>query len=206
MNLEPVRASYDVIDRFTAALQKESAKRGRPMTCHEGCHYCCREPVWVERTEAEAMVATAPDPAGLRARTEAWWARFREIGGLAMPRPVERYMSALPAYRRANLWCPFLVERRCSSYAWRPAGCRLHIAVGPVSHCSDDAKRPGQLFMESPAHESAVVLRAHGELCQHAPRALFQYDHLGVWLKEMLLGDKTRSESAQDLMVSSTDP
>ena len=54
--------------------------------------------------------------------------------------------------------------------------------------------------------EAAAVMCAHGELCEHAPRALFQYDHLGVWLKELLLGDRTRSSAAQDVLISSTRP
>jgi len=209
MNLAPVRACYDAVDFFTVALKKASMRRGKPATCHEGCHHCCREPVWTERAEVAAMVDTIvleKDREELRARTQVWWGTFQQIGGLDMPGPLEKGKSSLNAYRAANLGCPFLVDRRCISYAWRPIGCRLHIAVGPVAYCADDAKRSRQRFMESPEAERTTLLCAHGELCEFAPRALFQYDHLGIWAKELLLGDQTRSRSGQDTLIHSTDP
>jgi Fe-S-cluster containining protein len=202
--LNPVESAHAWVDRCLASAFAKSAAQGRPVTCRAGCFHCCREPVWVEISEARHIAAqfTGDARAQLASRVAVWWRQFFAGGHDADVPPREQHGAELAQYLSENIWCPLLQDGLCSAYAARPMGCRMFNAVGSPSRCADPAKRITQKFLainETPE----IMLRAMGELCQHAGTALFQFDHLGIWLGHILLGKTERSQSGENMVLTS---
>ena len=78
----------------------------------------------------------------------------------------------------------------------------MHFALGHPAKCEKDQERPKQRFLVT----STWPIEIMGALADNAPSALFEFDHLGVWLAILLLGETERSRSAKNLMVTQTDP
>lgn len=206
---EPIRAAFNLIDGFLEKARKKSAKIRRPVTCCKGCFYCCKEPVMAEKSEVRALVETITDPGErelLTQKTKAWWFEFFNRGFDLAPPMAQRIGSKdLMKYRAASLWCPLLRDGLCTAYSMRPIPCRLHNATGPARDCEDDSRRHRQMFMTTDRDADAMKA-ALGEMCQNAPQALFEFDHLGVWLGHHLLGETRNSQAFQQIVIRQTDP
>lgn len=205
--MNPIDESHAFLDRFLDAAKTKSAELGRPVTCKKGCFHCCREPVWVEIEEARNIAAqfTGEARERLKERVQIWWDQF--MAGKFNDDPPTRDQNGkeLMHYLGAGIWCPLLQDGLCSVYEQRPTGCRMFNAIGKPSRCADLTKRPHQKFMETDK-DGEVMATALGIQCQRASKALFQNDHLGVWLAQILLGKTERSNSAQDMLITQTDP
>lgn len=202
----PVEAAHAGLDRFLVAAAAKSAEQGRPVTCKAGCFHCCKEPVWVEINEARHIAERFSGEAReqLKIRAAKWWDRFFGHQHESDLPPRKQSGADLVQYLSENIWCPLLQNGLCSVYSSRPMGCRMFNAVGSPSRCADPNKRLTQKFLATD-RDPAAMLQAVGELCQFAPRAFFQYDHLGIWLGHILLGKTERSESGEDMIVTSTE-
>lgn len=207
--MNPVDRAHAYIDRFMAHVAKSAAAKGRPASCKgPGCFWCCKEPVYAEREEAKHIVSQLTPAArtALVPKVQAWWDKFFSSGLCEMPHPDEiKGKGWMIRYRAQNLWCPMLKDGKCSDYERRPASCRYHIASGSPKRCEDDHLRLKQHFITTDQHGNANAT-ALGMLCQSAPTALFEFDHLGIWLGHLLLGKTERSAGAQNILLRQTDP
>jgi Fe-S-cluster containining protein len=139
-----------VLQRFTdeivSRVVKASEKRGRAVSCREGCIACCKQLIPVTETEAHHLrdlVEDLPEP---RRRTVGrrftqTLERLAEAGLLdAVRDPTsldDEGLEALgPAYLALGLSCPFLENDRCSIYDDRPLVCREYLVTSDASHCS----------------------------------------------------------------------
>lgn len=204
-----IARSHEFIDGILAAAKARTAELGRPVRCEGiGCYGCCKEPVYVERGEAEYIVENVPlaELPTLCERTRAWWDWFhaKKFNELREPGKNDGFAS-LTRYRAANLWCPLLKEGACLAYANRPLGCRYHLAVSHPKKCHDDAQRPKQVFMVV-ENLTEVNMTALGIMCEEAPQAMFQFDHLGIWLGHILLGETARSLDATNTIIRQKEP
>lgn len=205
--MHPVESAHDLLDRFLAAASDKSAALGRPVTCRAGCFHCCKEPLLVEIAEAQHIAAQFQGEARerLKDRVAIWWAQFFAGRHDSDAAPRDQDGSQLWRYLGENIWCPVLQDGLCGAYSARPAGCRVFLAVGSPSRCATLEKRKGQKFLQT--KEDAHVMQGFmAELCQGAQQALFQYDHMGIWLGHILLGKTQRSRSAENLLVTVKDP
>lgn len=203
-----VAAAHSFIDRYMKVIAAGSAEQGKPMRCAgPGCFACCREPVYAERSEVKWLVDSLGMEAMLRvrARTAVWWKTFFDLGLNLMPHAKENNFSTLLRYRQAFAWCPVLEDGLCTAYKARPVGCRMHAVVGAPKRCEDDAKRRTQSFL-STAEQANYVEHATALMCDNAPQALLEYDHLGIWLGHILLGETERSRAAHTMLLKQTDP
>lgn len=206
-----VATSYAYLDRYMAAVAQKTANKEQPLRCAgPGCFWCCKEPVYVERQEAKYLIDHY-DPALLPAltlRVQAWWDDFFRKGFAAFPGPEDARLKKfddLDRYRRANLWCPVLDSGQCTAYAQRPGACRLHAVVGSPERCRDDIQRRTQKFIDTD-QRAEVEMHAMGLLCENAPCALFEMDHLGIWLGHFLLGKTERSAAGKNWMITQREP
>ena len=207
-----VANAHEMTDAFMARAISLSAEQGRAVRCAMGCFHCCREPVYVEKSEVQHIIdALSPEQLeALKERTRAWLEKFRS-SGLHKTRK-ERVRSGstdstqdysrLLRYRAQNLWCPLLKDGLCSTYANRPLGCRTHAAIGHPAKCEQDDKRPKQVFLVTPSWPAEIL----GALSGDAPGSLYEFDHLGVWLSILLLGESEQSAAAESYFVRQTDP
>lgn len=99
------------LHRSVDAVALRAQEQGPASDCKAGCAHCCS--VRVEATEPEvfriARALKALPPTRLDAIMDTLRARLTET-------------AAAPAAQRRD--CPFLVDRLCSIYEFRPAACR----------------------------------------------------------------------------------
>lgn len=171
-------------DLRLAVAMRQSAADGRPITCRgAGCFGCCKEPVLAGKDEAAYLVAGLTPEKRTRVipRLRRWLTQVTLSGLLRESQPH------VSLWRMMQAWCPLLEDGKCVAYERRPYGCRAHLAIGDPDACADDTRRGAQTYMECPqagAESIADALDEHGALTM---------DNLGVWLAEMLIGNKIKS-------------
>lgn len=186
---------YDWLDGMLAVGMANSAKEGRPVTCH-GCSHCCKEPVEcsVREVKFALEMLTTEQRELVASRLPSWLAQARASGLFKVERPYVYWWRVL------NLWCPFFDQGKCMVYARRPVSCRTHNATGPEECCADDNLRHKQIFAVMPEALIGAV-SAIAELdggCES--------DHLGLILVELMLGKRIESANRLKLKVEFVDP
>ena len=81
-------------------------------SCHCGCYYCCKNDVLVTRFEAEYISCKT----GLK-------------------------VTDKPFSFRNNNYCPFLKDKICSIYEYRPLICRTYYVYGNSEDCKVDYEK-----------------------------------------------------------------
>jgi Fe-S-cluster containining protein len=187
--LNPLQTYFKKIDVKIEEVKKKTAQAGKPVICKQGCYWCCKEPVYCFKKEA---INTLHKLNGevlkrIKQRTREWAKRFIDSGLATNDEPP------VVDYRKHNMWCPLLENGQCVVYDRRPAACRLHLAVGPLERCINDDARKEQLFASDPK----ATIRIQVDVASHCQPA--QMDHLGVWLADLLLGQKIKTASRMDV-------
>lgn len=120
---------------------------GPKIACKAGCFACCDEPVYATRAEAallvEAVRRQGPEAFdAFRKRVIIWIRKFMvsDLWDVDMPPVVQ--------YRSRRLTCPLLIDGKCSAYAYRPMGCRLHLMQGSSKPCEDLTLRSRAKYVE----------------------------------------------------------
>lgn len=208
----PVSKAHAITDAYMSKAASMGAAQGGPVRCVKGCFHCCREPLYVEKKEAEMLISTtaAEDMDQLKVRTRAWLVSFKAANLHRSRGPrAQQSRDALPKdfshllrYRAQMLWCPFLKDGICTAYSSRPIGCRTHAATGHPAKCENDAQRPKQIFLVTSTWPPEIM----GAMADNAPGSLFEFDHLGVWLSILLLGETEQSAGAESFFVRQTEP
>lgn len=177
-----IRSVHRRIDDVVAKLAVVARGQGAPFACRAGCAWCCAEPVYAIRAEAElAADRVRAMPPAERARIEAA-VYDSALRFLASPLARQEQPDVV-AYRRLRLVCPLLgPDNRCTVYADRPMGCRMHLARKPAEpFCADDEARRSQQFVASGMYAwpavASVALNDEGS-----------YDHFLVLLANALGG------------------
>lgn len=188
-----VERAHEFYDGIMKKAVAETYRNGYFVACGRGCFACCFEPAHVTRQEAELLVerlqAMPPEEKErVRAAAAEWMDRFRAAGLEKLSDPD------VFSYRAARLACPFLRNGECSVYSARPIACRGHVAIGDREECQDDARRKNQRFI----FVNEGVAYAYAMVAQEEP---IVFDHLGVWLAELLLGRQEPSACRRGLMV-----
>jgi len=188
-----VREAHETFDGLMRKAVGTAYRAGHIIPCGRGCFACCYEPVHATRQEAELLAdALAAGPAEERARVgeavREWVRRFDAAGLRKM-----KHMNVF-GYRAAKLACPFLKGGECMAYADRPVACRGHVAVGEREQCEDDAKRGDQRFLLSDTMTAVPFAMI-------AEREDLEIEHLGLWLYELLFGERIVSASRKGLAV-----
>lgn len=182
-----IRDVHAATDRHTEQLVREVTALGAaPPPCRAGCAWCCSEPVYAVRDEARliAVVIRRMPPerqAEIRAAVRGWVERF------ATSALASEVAPDVVAYRRLRLPCPLLTaDQRCSVYADRPSGCRLHLAASDPDACEDLARRGGQQFLrrQRPCVDLVMPLLERGAV---------ETDHLALLLHRELFGEGPQS-------------
>jgi Fe-S-cluster containining protein len=179
MNAADLDEAYRWADQGIAAIFK--AKKVVPC-CREGCHWCCDEPAYVHKAEAEHMLAalTPEKREMVRAQTRTW-ADQAQASGL-LPEPE---INALE-WRAQGITCPFIENGRCAAYAQRPYACRSFFAIGDPMQCQS-LYREHQTFLDFGAELNARLVAPEMALLAQGTKELV-LRQMGVWLAEILLG------------------
>jgi Fe-S-cluster containining protein len=186
----------DVHETFDDLMKKAigvAFRSGLFIPCARGCFFCCYDPAFVCGQEAELLLQTVlrkpqEEQERVKAAVKDWVARFVKAGFKSIK------AMDVHTYRSAKLACPFLNNGECTVYEDRPIACRGHVAVGDREQCEDDAKRPEQRFLLSD-NMAAIVL---GGIAQHED---LEFDHLGLWMNDLLFGERIESASRTGLVV-----
>lgn len=178
-----IAESHSEFDAGFAKVRELSAAAGHTITCTKGCFGCCKEPVLATREEIRyALEMLSPEErAGVAERTRRWLIQARASGYLE---EVEPHVFL---WRMANLWCPLLKDGLCQVYDRRPISCRAHSATGDPAACHDEKERLEQTYVTC----SELTAVAVGYEIEASGQA--EMSHLGLWLTELLLGQKIES-------------
>lgn len=183
-----VRSIFAKFDRELSGILKKAKDQGHVIPCKEGCFWCCMEPLYCSRQEAELVVdriqeMPVPEQDRIKALVRDWKSRF-VASGLHRTEEVNAF-----EYRKLRLWCPLLKDGRCLVYADRPTGCRAHIAKDTSKGCEDDELRKTQKFLHVSAMMRTNIVQ---EILLKEDTEL---EHLGLWLLELLMGERFESAS-----------
>jgi len=149
-----VQGVYAGVDEAAGReLDRLDREDGVAPSCKPGCFQCCGQHILMNPAEAHALAQfvrrnfSQTEIRGLRQRTQRWHAQDEiRLGRSPAPALSE---SADPCC--CALFCPLLVEGKCSAYPVRPVICRTHFVSSHPSSC-----RPS--FDSQPEAESAVSL------------------------------------------------
>lgn len=181
-----VKKIWDRADRgIKTALEKDGVK----VPCCRGCFHCCREPVYSQLSEVEALLEllSPAEIEALKIKVQAWMFKFQSSG------LQYQYMPSAYAYRALYLWCPLLSPNGdCSVYENRPLSCRSHIAMKSSEGCEKDMLRPEQKFATFPDFMEKLSQQRIGALEDGETDI---YDHLGLLLAYVLLNRNDPSGS-----------
>lgn len=187
-----VQEAHELVDTAMKKAVGAAYRSGYLVACGKKCFACCSEAAVVGKPEAELLVdrlsaLPAEVQTAVRSRAARWMDAF-EASGLASIKAVDVHR-----YRAAKLECPFLKDGLCAAYQSRPMACRGHVAVGERAQCEDDSLRKDQRYVLVDNLMAAGFLRM-------ARDQDVEFDHLGVWLGELLLG--RRAPSADRFLLS----
>jgi len=156
----------------------------RPVSCKRGCDFCCYEPIYAERGEAELIadcVLKMPQAdrdhavASLRR-----WIDTAKSNGALLEQPLA------VKWRGLNLPCPLLRNHECMVYLDRPDGCRTFLVTEGREACADVRLRDQQRFIAYSNFKKDAFWKIVGD-------RNIVVDHLGFLLSEFLLGETLKS-------------
>lgn len=119
----------EIIDINIAEIARAAAGEGKKSACRRGCSFCCFQDVFVTTSEL-AYIAIEMRKRPERMAVAA--TRTREVFSIISDLPPgERYVRGIS--------CPFLEDRECSIYEFRPSVCNAYISISKVA-CQRDWK------------------------------------------------------------------
>lgn len=149
-----VLKAYAGIDEAASReIDRLGREEGVTPSCRPGCFECCGQHVLMNPAEAHALAQfirrnfSAEETDRLRWRVRLWHAQDE----IRLDRPPGPGSPASSELDRCGLFCPLLVEGRCSVYPVRPVICRTHFVSSHPSLCRAS-------FDSRPAAEPAVSL------------------------------------------------
>lgn len=183
------RTCHAKLDVALGKLLELAKEKGDTPPCRAGCAWCCSEPVYAGRQEAQLIVrAIGKMPPEERVRiTEAIQAWVKRFEASPLIREKEPHVSP---YRALKLPCPLLsADNQCTVYEDRPMGCRSHIARADSRLCEDDALRLTQQFLMPPGE---VLAAGMAEMFM----AGTELDHLVLLLHRQIFGGEAPKSGA----------
>jgi Fe-S-cluster containining protein len=143
-------------DRVQLVEVQSTLKRGRTVSCKEGCAACCRMMIPVSPPEAIALWRLVKSfPAE---RRKVVLSRIDAIQNTLRARKIFEPLHDLThssrqfrdedieplnlAYYALRMPCPFLEDESCSIYTSRPSACRELLVTSPPEFCQDMVRNP----------------------------------------------------------------
>jgi Fe-S-cluster containining protein len=164
--LSPKEVILRILEFADKTLERAITENNHKTSCVRGCDFCCHQPVFATPLEALAVYMavekmTDDELEALGQRIEAYLqivdatphmaegieATQMDLCGLG-DAPNKDQFQAL--YGPA---CPFLVNKECSIYEFRPLMCREHTSLDDPAKCEKDEPffgLPAALFNEVP--------------------------------------------------------
>lgn len=181
------------LHQATDTLVTMAEVQGKLDHCCKNCTtpHCCDEPVSSDLNEVRyALELLTPEQIeGVKQRLRVWLDKVEPSGLLAEKEP-----NAM-AWRNLKATCPLLVDGRCSVYARRPFGCRMHFAHKNPENCA----MPARTHQKYAGFLDNIMAQLCAPYFMEAKRLTF--DNLGVLLAEILLEKKIHSGSRQEIEV-----
>lgn len=138
---EAIRALYSAIDELIEAFLQRAAAENQPVSCKNGCAWCCHQEVFAITHEFLYLNEYVQKHLSEEEK-EAVLDRAREKVKLTMNKSVEEQLKIRSA-------CPFLESGSCMVYEARPMACRIYLSASESScrkehdHPSDKRSFPG---------------------------------------------------------------
>ena len=146
----------------------------RPVTCGEGCSYCCSQYISISTAQALVIVDYLYQNPEIMSRFlqnyEGWLLDLEkaEQGGRILAKLEEctthslmvksTPQELLTEYAELNLACPFLAENKCSIYQVRPICCASHYSISPPEWCAPGSSEQPMIYEAIPDRQGLIEL------------------------------------------------
>jgi len=130
---EAIRALYSAVDELLEAFLHRAGEEGQPVSCKEGCAWCCHQEVFAITHEFLYLNAHVQKHLSEPERL-AVLERAREKVKISMNLSVEEQLKIRSA-------CPFLDSDSCMVYEARPMACRIYLSASEPS-CRKEHDHP----------------------------------------------------------------
>jgi Fe-S-cluster containining protein len=150
---ELVPEAFKLADRIVHAGLERVAKLGSKVPCVKSCAICCHYMIRVSIPEAFYLYERLLECK--RPWRDKIFERFRLIRETLMQNGLDKALERdlvresgdvsydyrlhllSQRYFSLRLACPFLEDKVCSIYSWRPVTCRQYYVTSPASRCVD---------------------------------------------------------------------
>jgi len=140
----------DLTDKVVNIAIKQSALKGKSVSCQKGCGACCAQLVPVTETEVREiarLIETMPKSVKqkIMARFDAAKQQMQNAGlwhQLTHPESFDKSDAqafGLKYFSQA-VYCPFLVDQSCSIHTHRPIACREYLVSSDAKLCATPHK------------------------------------------------------------------
>ncbi len=130
---EAIKALYAAIDELLEAFLLRASEEGQPVSCKNGCAWCCHQEVFAITHEFLYLNAHMQKHLSEADRL-AVLERAREKAKISMNLSVEEQLKLRSA-------CPFLESDSCMVYEARPMACRIYLSAS-VTSCKKEHDQP----------------------------------------------------------------
>lgn len=150
-----------------------------PKACQNECDACCYQMVSVHTWEEDLIcrhIETsmhAETKKQVRKQMTDWWRHLLALlphsPSRANPITLNQVQQLSLDMIRDRVKCPFLVDRKCSIYAVRPAMCRCHVVPDQPELCSSEPGRHGDI------RGAQHLVATFGAVSPHLPRERYYH-------------------------------
>lgn len=208
-----------VFKQMEKDLLAKTSAQSEPITCREGCSYCCSQYISGTLHEAEAIVyflynhpevmdkfisvykgwrEKVKTNADIFDNFETYFAKMVVEGETETNRLG--YQEATTRYLTQNIPCPFLNEGSCSVYEVRPWCCASIVATTPGEYCSPANEEKPRVYGSSLRPKEMPFFRHTTDLViVNIPQSVYELLNGGYgWLKGIPGLERLEDEVAND--------
>lgn len=179
--VHPARQLDEIIIRQALKHQLFS---GKSITCSAGCMACCKYAVTVSPAEAFAihdLIRNLPRPYRLELLRKMTIAGRKILTSFPSiikscgtgQNPASNSLDELSRwYKALNLTCPWLENKLCSHYTFRPLVCREFLVTSSSSCCNPNAVG-GRVKVNIPVRMAEVLMEVCSKLLGSRTQAVF---------------------------------
>lgn len=158
------------LDLMSKNQSEEAARRGKTVTCSNGCSSCCRQYISASIWEADAIVSYLYDHSDLLGsfkkryldwrttvkRNEAIFQRLLSCSGSMLSDPSNTsnrtdYFKANEEYFNLQVMCPFNEHNSCQIYTVRPYACASVASTSSAKDCCITNQHSPEIIYASPS-------------------------------------------------------
>ena len=120
---------FQTVEDFIGDFMQQCNETGSVIDCKKNCDWCCYQSVFILPHEAIFIYTRLTETLSKK--------EFEEIAGKINEKNLVTGKMKIPELIHHKKPCPFLLEKSCSIYPFRPVACRIHLSSSVKSCISE---------------------------------------------------------------------